>query len=86
MSGRELEFLIPLALSECILNCFDSFEISLQILDDFPCQDQFAALFSQLIRSHPIFLSQAFRGSGFFHLYHKGVLGRDGLGEAGFKI
>lgn len=45
VSGRELEFLIPHALSECILNCFDSLEISLQILDDFPRQDQFAALF-----------------------------------------
>lgn len=71
MSGGELESLIPHAQSKCILNCFDSLEILLQILDDFSCQDQFAALFFQLIRSHPIFLSQGFRGFSFFHLYHR---------------
>lgn len=86
MSGGELEFLIPHALSECILNSFDSLEISLQVLDDFPRQDQFAALFFQLIRSHLIFLSQGFRESGVFHLYHEGMQGGDGPREAGFEI
>lgn len=57
MSGGELEYLILPALSECILNCFDSLEILLRILDEFSCQDEFAALFLQHMRSHPIFLS-----------------------------
>lgn len=85
VSGGRLEFLVPYALNKCILNCFDGLETLLQILDDFSCHDQFAALFVQLISSYPIFLSQNFRESDIFLPNHKRE-DEDGSSKAGFEV